>query len=286
MALPDFFVIGAFKSGTTALNYMLRQHSQVFVHPIIKETNFFAPDVPLGFRIEDLTTYEDLFRSAGANQKIGEVCPSYLFSEVAAGLIRRDVPHAKLIAVLRHPADRAFSEFMMYVRMGYRRLEDLRPQVERELHGKLLPDDRPILPQGLYANQLGRFWKLFPRSRLKVMLYSDLRDHPLDAMNNLFNFIGVEQLGRIRADEIYNVSGVPRSALFQYMINRVRRKRMVVKRIIPERLRGPVMRLANKNLKKVPLSAEVRSLLVSFYRADILTLQNEIDRDLSPWLHC
>jgi hypothetical protein len=66
----------------------------------------------------------------------------------------------------------------------------------------------------------------------------------------------------------------------------VRRKRMVVKRIMPGRLRGPAMRLANKNLRKVQLSPELRSLLVSYYRTDILTLQNEIDQDLSAWLRC
>jgi hypothetical protein len=286
MTIPDFFVIGAFKSGTTALNYMLTQHSRIFLHDIVKETNFFAPDAHLGFRIKTRAEYEDLFRSASADQKIGEVCPSYLFSKVAAGLIRREAPDAKLIAVLRDPADRAFSEFMMHVRNGRRKFDDLRPQIEREIQGKLSPDDRPILPQGLYASQLSRFWDLFPRSSIKVILHSDLRSHALDAVNELFEFIGVEHLPCIRADQIYNVSGIPRSTALQNMINRVRRKRMVVKRIVPGRIRGPAMRLANRNLRKAQLSPELRSLLVSYYRADILTLQNEIDQDLSAWLRC
>jgi Sulfotransferase domain len=286
MTMPDFFVIGAFKSGTTALSYLLRQHEGIFLHPVVKETNFFAPDVRLGFRIEDGTEYEDLFRSASADQKIGEVCPSYLYSKVAARLIRREQPDAKLIAVLRDPAERAFSDFMMHVRNGRRRLEDLQPQIEREMQGTMLPGDRPVLPQGLYASQLARFWALFPRSSIKIILHSDLKNGALHALNDLFDFIGVERLGRIRVDQIYNVSGIPRSAAFQYVINRVRRKRMVFKRIMPEELRKPAMRLANKNLLKVPMSAELRSLLVSYYRVDILTLQNEIDRDLSAWLRC
>jgi hypothetical protein len=77
MSIPEFFVIGALKSGTTALHYMLRQHSQLFLHPIIKETNFFAPDSRFPFRIKDRAAYEDLFRPAKVDQKIGEVCPSY-----------------------------------------------------------------------------------------------------------------------------------------------------------------------------------------------------------------
>lgn len=286
MTMPDFFVIGAFKSGTTALNYMLAQHSRIFLHHVIKETNFFAPDARLGFRIDARTEYEDLFRSASPDQKVGEVCPSYLFSKIAAGLIRREAPDAKLIAVLRDPADRAFSEFMMQVRNGRRKIDDFRPQVGREIEGKLSPHDRPILAQGLYASQLARFWTLFPRKSVKVILHSDLQNHALDTVNHLFDFIGVERLPSIRADRIYNVSGIPRSAVLQNMINRVRRKRMVAKRIIPGALRGPAMRLANKNLRKVQLSPESRSLLVSYYRADILKLQDEIDQDLSAWLRC
>ena len=286
MALPDFFVIGTLKSGTTALSYLLRQHDGIFLHPVVKETHFFAPDVRLGFRIKDRTEYEELFRSASADQKIGEVCPSYLYSKVAAGLIRREAPDAKLIAVLRDPAERAFSDFMMHVRDGRRTLEDLRPQIEREMQGTLLPGDRPVLAQGLYATQLSRFWALFPRGNIKVILHSDLKNGALNALNDLFDFVGVERLSHVEVDQIYNVSGMPRSAALQYVINRARRKRRVLKRIMPEGLRKPAMRLVNKNLRKVQLSPELRSLLVSYYRADILTLQNEIDRDLSPWLYC
>jgi hypothetical protein len=286
MTLPDFFVIGTLKSGTTALSYLLRQHDGIFLNPVVKETHFFAPDVRLGFRIKDRTEYEDLFRSGSADQKIGEVCPSYLYSKVAAGLIRREAPDAKLIAVLRDPAERAFSDFMMHVRDGRRRLEDLRPQIEREMQGTLLPGDRPVLAQGLYASQLSRFWSLFPRSSIKVILYSDLKNGALNALNDLFDFIGVERLGQLKVDQIYNVSGMPRSEAFQYVINRVRRKRRLFKGMMPEGLCEGAMRIANKNLRKVPMSSELRSLLVSYYRADILTLQSEIDRDLSAWLRC
>jgi Sulfotransferase domain len=286
MTLPDFFVIGTLKSGTTALSYLLRQHDGIFLNPVVKETHFFAPDVRLGFRIKDRTEYEDLFRSGSADQKIGEVCPSYLYSKVAAGLIRREAPDAKLIAVLRDPAERAFSDFMMHVRDGRRRLEDLRPQIEREMQGTLLPGDRPVLAQGLYASQLSRFWALFPRSNIKVILYSDLKNGALNALNDLFDFIGVERLGQLKVDQIYNVSGMPRSEAFQYVINRVRRKRRLFKGMMPEGLCKGAMRIANKNLRKVPMSSELRSLLVSYYRADILTLQSEIDRDLSAWLRC
>lgn len=286
MPLPEFFVIGTLKSGTTALSYLLRQHDGIFLHPVVKETHFFAPDVRLGSRIKDRTDYEDLFRSASAGQKIGEVCPSYLYSKVAAGLIRREAPDAKLIAVLRDPAERAFSDFMMHVRDGRRRLEDLRPQIEREMQGTLLPSDRPVLAQGLYATQLSRFWALFPRSNIKVILHSDLKNSALDALNDLFDFVGVERLDHVKVDQIYNVSGIPKSETFQYVVNRLRRKRRVLKRIMPEGLRKPAMRLANKNLQRVQLSLELRSLLVSYYRAEILVLQNEIKRDLSAWLHC
>jgi hypothetical protein len=286
MSIPEFFVIGALKSGTTALHYMLRQHRQLFLHPIIKETNFFAPDSHFPFRIKDRIAYEDLFLLARADQKIGEVSPSYLFSEMAAGLIRREVPHAKLVALLRDPAERAFSDFMMHVRDGRRKMADLRPQIEREIQRQLLQGDRPILPQGLYAKQLQRFWNSFPRDGIKVILHSDLKRDPLTTVNEVFDFLGVKGMGHIEADTIYNVSGIPKSMVVQNVINRVRRKRRVVKRIVPPFLRGPAMRMANKNLQRPALEPEVRSLLVAYYRTDILMLEDEIGRDLSGWLRC
>jgi Sulfotransferase family len=286
MAIPEFFVIGALKSGTTALHYMLRQHRQLFLHPVIKETNFFAPDSRFPFRIKDRAAYEDLFRPAQAHQKIGEVCPSYLFSEMAASLIRREVPHAKLVAVLRDPAERAFSDFMMHVRDGRRKMADLRPQIEREIRQQLLPGDRPILAQGLYARQLCRFWAEFPREGIKVILHSELKRDHLHTLNAFFDFIGVERMDRIEADAIYNVSGIPKSMAMQRVINRIRRKRRVIKRILPATLRGPAMRIANRNLQRAALDPEVRALLVSYYRTDILRLEDEIGRDLSAWLRC
>jgi hypothetical protein len=205
---------------------------------------------------------------------------------MAAGLIRREVPHAKLVAVLRDPAERAFSDFMMQVRDGRRKMGDLRPQIEREIQRQLLPRDRPILPQGLYARQLRRFWDAFPRTGTKVILHSELKRDHLRALNALFDFIGVERLDHIKADAIYNVSGIPKSTAVQNVINRVRRKRRVVKRLVPAILRGPAMRIANKNLQRPVLEPEVRALLVSYYRTDILMLQDEIDQDLSAWLRC
>ena len=71
-------------------------------------------------------------------------------------------------------------------------MEDLEPQIGREIQGKLLPGERPILAQGLYASQLTRFWNLFPRSSIKVILHSDLRDNALGAVNDFLDFIGMD----------------------------------------------------------------------------------------------
>lgn len=284
MAMPDFFVIGAFKSGTTALHYMLRKTPNIFFHPTIKETNFFAPDSQLEFRIESRSEYEDLFRSASRGQKIGEVCPSYLLSEVAAGTMQREVPDAKLIAVLRDPVDRAYSEFMMYIRNGVRTMEDLRPQLEREMRGDLLPRDRPVLPQGLYAKQLSRFFCAFPDYNIKVVLHSELANNGLATINDILQFLEVPLIQSLSADNIYNVSGLPRSMVAQRVINKIRQKRRLVKRVIPERLHAPLMRMANTNLRKITMAPELRARLIEYYRADILMLQGRIDKDLDAWL--
>jgi hypothetical protein len=127
--LPSFLVVGAAKSGTTALHEYLRQHPQIFMSPI-KETNFFALDGTRpsfgGPRAEILNNdaiwrfedYARLFSGVTDERAIGEVCPRYLFTAGTACRIKRRLPEVRIVAVLRNPADRAFSGFSMYRRDG------------------------------------------------------------------------------------------------------------------------------------------------------------------------
>ena len=120
LSMPDFLVIGAGKSGTTSLDNYLSQHPEIFMAP--KEPSYFAiknlesindPNdtsmvhhYPNG--VPNFIDYQELFRSAKEGQKKGEVSPIYLNSRDAAEEIKKAIPQVKLIAILRHPAERLF----------------------------------------------------------------------------------------------------------------------------------------------------------------------------------
>src|SRR5437764_7394714 len=108
--MPDFFIVGHAKSGTTALYEMLRRHPEIYM-PELKEPWYFATDMRprflpprMGVPPQTLQEYAALFAEAGPGQRVGEASSSYLWSRTAAAGIAAVAPEARIIAVLREPA--------------------------------------------------------------------------------------------------------------------------------------------------------------------------------------
>src|SRR5919106_535618 len=217
MVLPDFLVIGAYKSGSTALQEALRAHPDVFLPA--KGPSFFAFDeaatddrpLPAG-TVRDWDVYQALFAAAPAYAVRGEVSPEYLANPWACDRIRARVPEAKLVALLRNPVERAYSDWLMYVRDGLEQ-EDfataLDAQEERRRAGS---PTGYYLETGFYGRQLRPYFGAFPRERIQVHLFEDFAADPGAVMRSLFVFLGVDP-DRARVPErAVNVSGVPRNA--------------------------------------------------------------------------
>ena len=135
MRWPTFLIIGAGRSGTTSLYHYLGQHPDIFMSPV-KEPGFFAyedetrpligaygeAELPgYSTRRED---YEALFADVSVETAAGEASVDYLYLPRAARRIRRHVPQARLIAILRQPADRSHSQFWARVASGREPLTD------------------------------------------------------------------------------------------------------------------------------------------------------------------
>src|SRR5918998_2242905 len=128
MTMPNFLLIGAMKAGTTAFYQLLDKHPQVYMSPN-KEPNFFAFEgEKLDFRapsdieglnrhaVTEIEEYQALFDGVSGEKAIGEASHWYMYKPEASGRIKHHLPEAKLIAVLRDPAERAYSEFLHFVR--------------------------------------------------------------------------------------------------------------------------------------------------------------------------
>ncbi|MGH3018659.1 MAG: sulfotransferase family protein [Gaiellaceae bacterium] len=287
MSLPDFLVIGAYKSGSTALHEALRAHPQVFVPPQ-KGPSFFAfdgveqPDRPLPpgtvRRWED---YLALFDPAPAGSVRGEVSPEYLASPRAAGRIRERVPDVRLVAILRNPVERAFSDYLMYVRDGLEPETDfgraLDAQDERR---RAAAPTGYYVETGFYGRQLRPYFEAFPHDRIQVHLFEDFAADPDTVLRSLFAFLAVDPALGGAPERAVNVSGVPRNALVASAVRGGRR----LAPFLPAAARRRAKASLARGLDRPALAPEHRSRLVELYREDVAELERLLERPLDRWL--
>lgn len=292
MRLPNFIVIGAAKAGTTALYWYLAEHPQVFMSPL-KETNFFAygldergqlvygdPELHR-FRIRSLSGYERLFADAGDALAIGEASPIYLECPQAAGRMRDLVPGARIVCGLREPVDRAYSDHLMYLRSRGRRFDP-----ERDLTATsawALPDSH-WMRISRYHEALSRYFDAFPRDRIHVFLFDDLKRDPRGFLKDLYGFLGVDPDFVPDLGTPHNVGGVPANMALERLFTS-KTIRAAVEPWIPKRLVDRVRRMRTRNLRRAPaLPPELRSALVGHFREDIAKTSELIGRSLEHWL--
>lgn len=296
MTLPNFLIIGAAKSGTTALYHYLKQHPQVYMGPN-KETNFFAFEgKQVDFRgpgdekindstITTLKMYEQQFEGASREMAIGEASPWYLYSERAAECIKHNIPGAKLLAILRNPVDRAFSSYLHVVRESRESLtfeEGLLAEESRIEQGwEFIWHYRKA---GFYSAQIKRFLDQFPREQVRFYLYDDFLTDPSGLLESIYEFLGVNTNFVADTSIKPNATGMPRNRLLGRLLLQPNPLRETAKLLMPEQLRYNLSQRINQQLLSKPsLSETTYENLLHDYKEDIWELQNLIGRDLSAW---
>ncbi len=275
MTLPNFLVIGAAKGGTTSLHHYLRQHPEVYLTPV-KETNFFWSEAREEGRqtVQTLAGYERLFADARAAKAIGEVSPRYLNSAGAAERIRQTLPDVRLVVSLRHPAERAWSDYLGRLRI----LRESRPFDEAVQPGE------PCLEWGFYFPRLQRYFDRFPRGQIHVILHDDLTRDTDAVLRGFFTFLGVDARVPIDTSTRHNAAALPHSRWLNAVLwNSI----LVAEHAVPRRWRGSGIAAAvlEKTYRRAPkLPAGVRARLCALYRDDILATSELIGRDLTRWL--
>lgn len=299
MVLPNFFIVGAAKAGTTSLYAMLKQHPQIYMSPV-KEPNFFALEgdsldyaagtTSAGYLdkcITDLEAYHKQFQSVKAETAIGEASPIYLYHPKAPERIQNYIPDAKLIVILRDPVERAYSNFLHHVREGLETFPDFEQALraeEKRIHENWWWGFYYV-KAGFYHDQLQRYIERFDASQMKVYLYEDLKQNPKEMLRSLFEFLGVDPLFTLNVDKKHNIGGLPRNQLWWNFLSQPNPIKAPFKRLLPPKFRRRlVLNLKDKMLVKPDLSPELRSHLIQVYRSDIHRLQELLQRDLSTWL--
>ena len=175
----DFIGLGAQKSGTSWAYTCLYEHPQVCIP--VKEIHFFSRPRYLS---EGKGWYEAHFKKCNPDTLKGEWSTSYLYSEETPERIFACYPKAKLLAILRNPIDRGYSQYRNTIRSG----EIPKTMTFEEFAQK----EKSVWEQGLYALQLERYLALFPREQMLIMVYEDIKKDPIAFMRRIHEFLGIK----------------------------------------------------------------------------------------------
>jgi Sulfotransferase family len=299
--VPDFFIVGHAKSGTTALYEMLRRHPQIYM-PDLKEARFFARELHprLGLANEHPETLEEylsLFDAAGPGQRVGEATPSYLRSGAAAGRIAELRPDARIVAILREPASFLRSLHLQLLQVHVETEQDLRKAIALEdVRRREKEGGDAAIQQGVlysdhvrYVEQLRRYYAVFPPEQVLVLIYDDFRADNEATVRQVLRFLDVDDTAQIEAIEANPSVRVrsPRSSelVRSLYMGRGPAARVIkkgIKALTPRQLRRDALAIENRMQwgKPHPPDEELMRDLRVRFKGEVAALSDHLHRDL------
>ena len=301
--LPNFLVIGAAKSGTTSMARYLAQHPEVFVSRF-KEPNYFAfaeQDIPdkgpasaevirdLIHRhtINTFSDYVSLFHDADDELAVGEASVRYLYFPDAPKKIADVLDQPKMIAILREPVSRMYSHYCMNRQFLLEPLDNFESALEAESQRQRegWGWDWHYASVSRYADQIRRYFDLFGRENLKVILYDEYCAEPLSVFHDICRYLGVSDDFVPDMARRGKVAYEPINAGVERWLHWPNPNRERLEKLLPRSLRRALMtRISEFNRRPAPrLKDELRSKLLELFRDDIQQLESLIGRP-TGWL--
>lgn len=303
MPKPDFYLIGALKSGTSAMASFLGQHPDLYLP--VKDVCFFGSD--LEFRRTMQRTgdwfqptearYLEFFEDPPAGARIGEATAYYLHSALSAREIGRFSPGASIIVMLRNPVDMIHSMHKHWLFSLNEDVADLGEALELEKersNGRRIPETA-FWAQGLqyrsipcYTDQLERYFEVFGRDRVHVILFDDFRNDLRAAYQGALQFLGVSTDFE-PTYVISNPSKQVRSRMLQQVLLDPPKWVQTIARPILQnpRLRRGIAGLARKlntqTAGSPEMAPELRGELIEYFLPEVERLGRLLERDLSNW---
>lgn len=283
MSTPTFFLVGAPKAGTTSLFRYLGQHPEIAV-AAVKEPCFFAPEVPVDPATDacrrSWDAYLSLFAGAGTARAVGEGSVAYLASPDAAANIAARIPSAKILMMLRDPADRLFAHYSASRVAGATSVSFAEWVDEQQrLEAARSPVYGPVWA-GRYATHLARFQQHFPLEQIHISYYEDFVAGPDAVLAGIFAFLGVDPSVRIDRTERHNVTTVEKWPA----LGPVRPSTSsFLRRMLPAGAFERVRAWSRTPFRLTPTAAD-RAHAIALYRHEIQSLSRATGRDLAAWL--
>jgi hypothetical protein len=263
--LPNFLGVGAARAGSTWIARNLEQHPDIYL-PRAKELNFFNFYYGKG-----LEYYEGQFSGWSGEAAVGEISPEYFHNEFVASFIKKSLPDVKIIVSLRNPIERAYSH--------YWNLRATFPDERNLSFEERLQVPSDVTKAGFYYDHLMRYYGLFPKDKILVLLFDDLKKDPGAFLRGILSFLGVDPdwvspLVHYRINVASSYRDLARSKSVWHLCR-------VLRRAKAHKLAS---RLERMNRTELPaMNQETKEWLVELYRDKNEMLQELISRDLSEW---
>ncbi len=216
-ALPNVFILGAPKSGTTSMSHYLSQHPS-YVDALEKEL-MFLQDLPnfksnfeffsivnwlWGHYRQGINAYKKLFplqseldvivEKTGCPAYTGDHTPFYMYCPVAAQRVHSFNPDAKFIILLRNPVNRAYSDYAMQIKRKTGETRTFEQAVQEELDGTCVEYRKNYVNQSVYEPGIRAWLSIFPREQFLIIKSEDFFLNPAPFMKEVFQFLNIEQI--------------------------------------------------------------------------------------------
>ncbi|MBX3046475.1 MAG: sulfotransferase domain-containing protein [Anaerolineales bacterium] len=294
--MPNFYIIGAAKAGTTSLYEMIKGHPDVYLS-YAKEPMFFSKDE---YYLQGPKWYKQSFFQDSEDYALrGEATPHYLYwaDKVAPRMAEQyqaEAEKPKLIVILRDPVKRSYSWYWNMIKEGTETLP-FAEALQKE-DARLVEFAHELTTQGsmqygyvrgsMYARQIRKFLEFFSKDSFYFLLQEDLLDPTNDYLQGLYGFLNIEpaQFKKIQS----NKAGQPLSRTVQTLLRGRSRAKDVVKRLLPlemrYRLKTFLMRSNTKPFAYPPMDPNLENHLRHRFAEGVRDLELIIQRDLSAWL--
>jgi len=295
---PDFFIVGAPKCGTTAMNDYLATHPDIFMAR--KEAHYFGSDLDITFQRMNLDAYLALFAGWQGESRIGEASVWYLYSKRAAAEINAFNPDSRIIIMLRNPVDMLYSNYYQFLYNGNENLptfeEALAAETERKKGQRLPPD--VMLPMSLYyretakyTEQVRRYFEVFGRERVHVVIFDDFKKDTALVYKKTLGFLGVDDSFSTNFDVINPNKQVRSTTLRRFLRGHTGWPQAVAvttaRAVLPRKTRRQITsRLKRWNTvytERQPLTPATRHQLQIEFLPEVEKLSQLLDRDLTHW---
>lgn len=294
--LPNLFIPGAAKSGTSSLHELLDKHPDICMSSI-KEAVYWDHDYLIQFNDKKKESYANLFLNKNA-QVFGESTTSYMYyPKFIENLnLNYKVP-PKFIFILRNPIDRCYSHYWWMHGLGLeKRLFE--QAVEFDISRDLKP--YTYYPDyyfnfGLYGKWLTFFYENFPKENIKIITLENLKQNRLETINECYLFLGLKELEELPEVVLNKTQKIKYPKLYHFNLKYLQNKlklNKVLKQIVSENLaNGIKTRLKNVDFLnyKQPLeypniTSDQRKWLYSIYYEDVKILKKITNHDFNEWL--